>query len=136
MSGGAATNFWSWGPNFLGIFDPKLKIVPSNFEKYSFDDKFQTWCLELNFYYTFHKIGGGVNPWCNKCFTFFEGFPWNINKVSYKFVHLIKTTVDYEKYFKEVFKKTIWIYPLSFFVPSFVLLKKWTMIYIYTEDLS
>ena len=55
---------------FLEIFDPKLKIVPSNFEKYTFDNKFQTWWIELKFLYTFHKIGGGVNPWCNKCFTF------------------------------------------------------------------
>jgi hypothetical protein len=42
----------------LEIFDPKLKIVPSNFEKYSFDDKFQTWCLELHFFTLFTKWGG------------------------------------------------------------------------------
>ena len=60
---------------FLEIFDPKLKIVPSNFEKYSFDDKFQTWCLELHFFTLFTKWGGLTPGWCNKCYTFFKDFP-------------------------------------------------------------
>ena len=61
--GGSAPNFLSVRPKFCEKFDPKFKKIPSIFEKYSFDKKFQSEGVEAkkyikNFVTLFTKLWG------------------------------------------------------------------------------